>query len=69
MLGKCKKVERKQSPRGIDRVDSAHDSPNTKDHVHFDDGTSLNWDGTIHDAKGGVPDPTSKQSRWLDENG
>ncbi|MBB2486349.1 RHS repeat-associated core domain-containing protein [Mitsuaria sp. WAJ17] len=64
-----KAVERGQAPKGIERVDKAHDAPGAKDHVHFKDGTSMNHDGTIHDAHKGTPSPTNKESKWLENNG
>lgn len=66
-----KQVERGQAPRYVDRVDSAHDPniPKHKPHVHFKDGTTMNFDGTIHDKSKGVPNITNKVKTWLESNG
>ena len=62
------KVRKGQAPRGIERFDSSESSvKESKDHVHFSDGTSMNNDGTIHDKKGGVPSPTNKEKKFLKE--
>jgi len=63
-----KQVERDQAPRGVDRVDKPH-VDGQKPHVHFEDGTSLNNDGTIHDLHKGIPDPSNKIIDWLINNG
>ena len=75
---KCKKAkssgfmqrmkERDQAPIGIDRFDKPH-TEGQLPHVHFDDGTSLNVDGTIHDKHKGIPNPTKKQRDFLEEYG
>ena len=60
---------RNQTPAGIKRFDSSEkDVPKSQDHVHFDDGTSLNVDGSIHDKKNGVPKLTNKQEKFLNKN-
>ncbi|WP_430885860.1 hypothetical protein [Fusibacter sp. JL216-2] len=61
-------VNKGQAPRGVDRVDKPH-VPGQKPHVHFDDGTSINNDGTIHDKHRGTPDPSKKVRKWLEKNG
>jgi uncharacterized protein RhaS with RHS repeats len=59
-------IKKGQAPKGIKRADSAEQSvPDSQDHVHFDDGTSLNVDGTVHDKKGGIPKPNNKQKKFL----
>ena len=64
------KVKKGQAPKGIKRFDSAESSvPNSKDHVHFDDGTSMNVDGTVHDKKNGAPNPNNKQKKFLKKEG
>ncbi|MCG9732325.1 RHS repeat-associated core domain-containing protein [Shewanella sp. Isolate13] len=64
------KVMKGQSPKGIKRFDSSEENvPNSQDHVHFDDGTSLNVDGTVHDKKNGTPNPTNKQQKFLKKEG
>lgn len=63
-----KKVKKGQAPKGIERFDSAEESvKNSKDHVHFKDGTSMNNDGTVHDKKGGIPNPTNKEKKFLEK--
>jgi len=63
-----KLIEKGQAPRGVERVDKPH-VPGQKPHVHFEDGTSLNVDGTLHDAHKGTPDPSKKMQKWLEDNG
>ena len=43
-------VEKGQAPREVDRVDKPH-VEGQKPHAHFDDGTSMNNDGIIHDKQ------------------
>lgn len=67
-----KEIERNQAARGIVAVhanDKMGSSPHAKPHVEFDDGTSLNYDGTIHDKGKGVPKPTRAQKKWLKKHG
>lgn len=60
---------KKGKVRGVKRVDSANpDIPGSKPHVHYDDGTSSNWDGTIHDKHRGTPDPTKRVRDWLNKH-
>ena len=61
-------VEKGKAPRGIDRVDKPH-VQGQQPHVHFNDGTSLNMDGTIHDKINGIPHITNKIRIWLIEHG
>ena len=63
-----KQVERGQAPKDIGRVDKPH-VPGQQPHVHFKDGTSLNQDGTIHDAHRGTPSVSNKVREWLIKNG
>ncbi len=63
-----RQVERGQAPKEVDRVDKPH-VPGQKPHVHFKDGTSLNNDGTTHDAHKGTPNPSNKTKEWLKDNG
>ena len=42
---------------------------NSKIHVHFKDGTSLNIDGTVHDASGGIPKVGRQAREWLEKYG
>ncbi len=66
-----KEVERGRAPRDVDSAHNAHnpDVPGQRDHVHFKDGTSLNNDGTVHDAHHGQPNPPKKTQRWLSQHG
>ena len=63
-----KQVEKGQAPKEIDRVDKAH-IDGQQPHVHFKDGTSLNQDGTVHDAHNSVPNPSNATKEWLQTNG
>ena len=64
------KVKKGQAPDGIKRFDSAEQSvPNSQDHVHLDNGTSMNVDGTVHDKLNGTPKFTNKQKKFLKKNG
>ncbi len=71
--GKMDREVKKGAPgtRGIERVEKhrGNDKEYNKPHVHFDDGTSLNQDGTTHDKKNGQPNPTGKQKKWLKKHG
>ena len=64
-----KQVQRNQAPKGVSSVHNAHSQPHGKPHVHFTDGTALNYDGTIHDKKNGVPKLTKAIKDWLIKNG
>ena len=64
-----KQVEAGQAPKGVAAVHKAHTLPHGKPHVHFSDGTSLNYDGTIHDKLGGIPKLTRAIRNWLEKNG
>ena len=64
-----KQVEAGQAPKGVDAVHKAHTLPHGKPHVHFSDGTSLNYDGTIHDKLGVIPKPARAIRNWLEKNG
>ena len=63
-----KDVDAKRAPKGVDRVDPPHNPnvPEQKAHVHFKDGTSMNYDGTPHDKKHGIPNITNKIAEWLE---
>ena len=54
-----------KAPRGIKRVDTGK-IPGEQTHVHFEDGSALNIDGTW---KHGGTAITNKQSAWLRKNG
>lgn len=66
--GMQKEVERGQAPREVDRVDKPH-VPGQKPHVHFKDKTSMNNDGTLHDAHNGTPNISRKTKKWLEGHG
>ena len=63
-----KQVERGQAPKNIDRVDKPH-VPGQQPHIHFKDGTSLNQDGTIHDAHREIPNISNNVREWITQNG
>ena len=63
-----KEVERKQAPKEVKRVDKPHPGKSSKPHVHFKDGTSLNNDGSIHDAHKGLPQLTKPVKKWLESH-
>ena len=63
-----KQGERGQAPRDVDRVDKPHQK-GQQPHVHFKDKTSLNQDGTVHDAHNGIPSPSNEVKNWLRNNG
>jgi hypothetical protein len=60
-----KEVERGQAPAGVDRVDTGNSNLGEKDHVHFDDGSALNSDGTW---KHGSSRLTNSQKEWLQKH-
>ncbi len=57
-----REVIKGRAPKEVKRVDNPK---NGKPHIHFKDGTSLNYDGTIHDTSHGVPNITKKIGNWL----
>ena len=63
-----KQVLRGQAPKDVIRVDNPK-IPGQKPHIHFKDGTALNIDGTIHDAKNGIPSLSNEVRIWLFDNG
>jgi hypothetical protein len=58
-------IKRGQSPKGLKRVDVGK-VKGEQDNLHFDDGSSLNRDGTW---KHGGRTLTNAQRQWLEENG
>ena len=62
-----KQVERGQAPEGVDRVDKPH-VPGQQPHVHYEDGTASNVDGSTHDMGKGTPNPSKEIRGWLLEN-
>ena len=63
-----REVEKGQAPREVDSVHNPHVN-GQKPHVHFKDGTSMNYDGTIHDKLGGVPTISRAIAEWLGKHG
>lgn len=62
-------VERGQAPKQVDRVDAGNPNiPNNKDHIHFTDGTALNYDGTPSHHNAGIPKITNSIKKWLLRN-
>ena len=57
-----------KATKEVERVDKAHQKGG-QNHVHLFDGTSLNQDGSIHDAHKGVPNPSNASKEWLKNNG
>ena len=65
-----RQIKKGQAPKEIKRIDPPQTSvPNSKIHAHFQDGTSLNIDGTIHDISHGLPKLTKQTSEWLIKHG
>ena len=62
-----KQVERGQAPRTVDRIDTPRYQG--QPHIHFKDGTSLNFDGSVHDAFRGVHTLTTSERVWIINNG
>lgn len=60
-----------RTPRNVERVDRPHNPnvPNQKPHIHFKDGTSINLDGTPHDAGHGIAVIIEAVREWLEANG
>ena len=60
-----------KAPKSIQGVHSAHESTaeHSKPHVHFSDGTAMNYDGTLHDKGKGVHTLTNAEKKWLEEHG
>ena len=49
-------------------VNPANERTGEKAHVHFRDGTSLNYDGTIHKKKNGYPKISNNTTKWLEKH-
>ncbi len=65
-----KEIERGKAPKSVERVDGPHSSvKNSQAHVHFKDGTALNYDWTVHDKKRGTPKLTREVIDWLKKFG
>lgn len=63
-----KQVQKGKAPAGVKRVDPPH-VQGQQPHVHYNNGTSSNMDGTTHDAGNGTPNPSSAVNNWLQQNG
>jgi len=61
-----KQVEKGDAPRGIKRVDKGNPDHGEQDHVHFDDDSALNRDGTWKHGSGSL---NRSQESWLRGNG
>ena len=61
-------VIRGQAPKTVIRVDNPK-YPGQLPHIHFSDGTSMNIDGTVHDAINGIHVLTKKERLWIFKNG
>ncbi len=59
-------VERGQAPAEVKRIDPGGNG--SRPHVHYKDGTSSNFDGTIHDKKKGTPNPSNATKKWLEKH-
>lgn len=63
-------VRRGKAPKDVLRVDKGNPKiPNNKDHVHFRNGSALNYDGTPSHENRGILAITSAITKWLSENG
>jgi hypothetical protein len=60
-----RQIELGKAPKGVERADKGR-GDFEKDHVHFSDGSALNYDGTW---KHGRRDLTREEMYWLKENG
>jgi RHS repeat-associated protein len=60
-------VERGQAPKDVKRVDPPH--AEGEPHVHYDNGTSSNQSGTVHDKGNGQPSPPKGTREWLEKHG
>ena len=58
-------VKKGQAPKEVKNVHDAHNTKTGKPHVHFDDGTAMNNDGTLHDSHNGTPKLTKRIKLWL----
>ena len=63
-----KQVLKGQAPITVIRVDNPK-IPGQLPHIHFSDGTSMNIDGSVHDAMNGVHSLTNSEQIWLFKNG
>lgn len=64
------KVERKQAPRDITRIDEPQeDVPSSQWHAHCKCGSGLNFDGSIHDKSRGKLTFSKKTIDWLAAHG
>ena len=63
-----KQVERGQATNTVIRVDNPKTSGQLP-HIHFSDGTAMNIDGSVHDAKNGIHNLTNSEWIWIYKNG
>ena len=59
-------VSRGKAPDGIKRFDKGNPKHKEQDHVHFENGSALNKDGTWKHGKGNL---TKEQQNYLKQNG
>ena len=65
-----KEIARGNAPSSVKRVDGPHSSvKSSQAHVHFKDGTALNYDWSVHDKKNGNPKLTKEVVSWLTKFG
>ena len=62
-------IKREWAPKGIKSAHKPHDKKYGKPHVHFKDGTAINYDSTIRDRHNGIPTITRKILNWLHKFG
>ena len=58
-------VKKGKAPKNVKIVHRAHNAKHGKPHVHFKDGSAMNFDGTPHDAHNGYPVLTTAIKSWL----
>ena len=63
-----KEVDRGQAPKDVKRVHKAHNTTNGKPHVHFRNGSAMNYDGTPHDGLNKIPILTNSVKEWLENH-
>nr|MBQ6242071.1 hypothetical protein [Lachnospiraceae bacterium] len=64
-----KQIEKGQAPKDVDRADKGNRNiKGNKDHIHFKDGTVLNYDGTISHESRGIPQISNETAKWLNAN-
>ena len=63
-----REVEKGQAPKDIESVHKPHNTKTGKPHIHLRNGTSMNNDGSPHDAHKGIPHLTKKIKDWLSKH-